>query len=177
MLQVRAKDKASAELFTFARQVIEALSRDCRVIINDRFDIAMALGAAGVHLGEDDLPVSEVRRCVPKNFIIGATCRDPAAACRAEKEGADYLGVGAVFPTGSKNDTRLIGLEGLAEVCTSVKLPVYGIAGITPDNCSQVVEAGAYGCAGITAVTTGRNPEKTYRRLEETLENARRPIS
>ena len=177
MLQVRAKDTTSAALFTFALQVIETVSRKCRVIINDRFDIALALGAAGVHLGENDLPLAEVRSCVPESFIIGATCRYPAAARRAEKEGADYLGVGAVFSTASKSDTHLIGLEGLAAVCNSVKLPVYAIAGITLDNCAQVIEAGAYGCAGITAVTSGRNPGKTYRRLEETLEKALRPIS
>jgi len=174
MIQVRAKGVTSAIFFSFARQVIRAAGRSCRVIINDRFDIALALGAGGVHLGEDDLPVAAVRECVPAGFTIGATCRDPQAARRAESDGADYLGVGAVFPTGSKEDTRLIGLEGLAAVAAAVKLPVYGIAGITFNNCATVVAAGAYGCAGITAVTAAGDPGESYLRLEAALEGVHR---
>ena len=176
MLQVRAKGETSGKFFTFTRQLISAVSRTCRVIINDRFDIALALGAQGVHLGENDIPVAAVRGCVPENFIIGATCRDPEAARRAETEGADYLGAGAVFPTGSKQDTRLIGLEGLAAVAASVKLPIYGIAGITLENCTRVIEAGAYGCAGITALAGTQDPAESYLRLEEALEKAHRSI-
>ena len=174
MIQVRAKGAASGDLFAFARQVICAAGETCRVIINDRFDIALGLGARGVHLGEYDLPVAAVRRCVPEGFIIGVTCRDPEAARRAEAEGADYLGAGAVFATGSKEDTRMIGLEGLAAVASSVNLPVYGIAGMTLENCARVVEAGAYGCAGITAVAAAGDPAQSYRRLEDALEKAQR---
>lgn len=174
MLQVRAKQAPSKEFFDFASRVLEAAGPDCRVIINDRFDIALALGAAGVHLGVDDLPVAAVRPCVPAGFIIGATCRDPDTARRAAREGADYLGAGAVFPTGSKEDTRLIGLQGLAAIASAVRLPVYGIAGITLDNCAGVVRAGAYGCAGITAVAAAADPVESYRRLEDALELASR---
>ena len=172
MLQVRAKGATSAQFFTFAQQVVQAVGNSCRVIVNDRFDIALAVGAAGVHLGEYDLPVGRVRKISPSGFIIGATCRDPRMARLVEKEGADYIGAGAVYKTGSKSDTRLIGLEGLASVAAAVKIPVYGIAGITLDNCGEVVRAGAFGAAGITVISRASDPGETYRELEKALQRA-----
>jgi thiamine-phosphate pyrophosphorylase len=169
MLQVRAKGTPSACFFSFARDILAAVAGRSRVIVNDRFDIALALGADGVHLGEHDLTAGAVRPLVPPGFLIGATCRDPEAARRAEAEGADYLGAGAVFPTASKDDTRVIGLAGLAGVARAVRIPVYGIAGITLENCAAVVRAGAYGCAGITVVSSSPDPAAAYAALEEAL--------
>ncbi|MEA2064104.1 MAG: thiamine phosphate synthase [Gemmatimonadota bacterium] len=177
MFQVRAKGETSRSFFLFARDVISAAGRGVRMIINDRFDIALGLGAAGVHLGEHDLPVEQVRKLVPDGFIIGATARDPASAAGAETQGADYLGTGAVFPTDSKQDTRLIGLEGLSKVAEAVRVPVYAIAGITLENCARTIDAGAWGCAGITVLSGSDDPAETFRRLEHELERAARELS
>jgi len=169
MLQLRAKGATSAQFFSFSQQVLAQVHSGCRVIINDRFDIALACGAAGVHLGEHDLPVEAVRGKCPRAFIIGATVRDPAAAAAAETHGADYLGAGAVFPTGSKSDTRQIGLEALGEIARAVRIPVYGIAGVTLENCAAVVQAGAYGAAGISAVAAAEDPAAAFLALENKL--------
>lgn len=169
MIQVRAKDATSDRFFSFAREIVLAAGESCRVIVNDRFDIALAAGAAGVHLGENDLPVERVRRLTPSGFIIGVTCRDPVSAVRAERDGADYLGAGAVFPTASKQDTRLIGIGGLSGIVRAVGIPVYGIAGITEDNCAEVTRTGAFGCAGIGAVCGPENPAAAFLRLESRL--------
>ncbi len=174
LLQVRAKQATSAEYCRFAREVLEAVGSLARVIVNDRLDIALALGAAGVHLGEHDLPVSRARQLSPPGFLVGATARDPDTARRAQREGADYLGVGAVFPTRSKHDTRLIGLEGLAEVVRAAGLPVYGIAGITIDNCELVLTAGACGCAVLSLLSADPDPGATFHQLEARLERAAR---
>lgn len=172
LLQVRAKQATSAEYYRFAREVLETVGSLARAIVNDRLDIALAAGAAGVHLGEHDLPVSQARRLSPPGFLVGATARDPDTALRARREGADYLGAGAVFPTRSKHDTRLIGLEGLAEVVRAAGLPVYGIAGITADNCERVLAAGACGCAVLSLLAGAPDPGATFRRLEARLERA-----
>jgi len=172
MLQLRAKDATSAEFFAFAGKVIRSVAESCRVIVNDRADIALAVGAAGVHLGEFDLPVRSVRKFAPAGFIIGATARDSGAAGKAQEDGADYIGAGAVFPTGTKSDTRLIGLAGLAEIAKSVDIPVYGIAGVSAANCALVVRAGAYGAAGITAISRAQDPEAAFRVLENSLQKA-----
>jgi thiamine-phosphate pyrophosphorylase len=172
MLQVRAKSVTSAQFFAFVEKVIRSVAESCRVIVNDRADIALTVGAAGVHLGEHDLPVGSVREFAPAGFIIGVTARDPASAQRAQQGGADYLGAGAVFPTGTKSDTRLIGLEGLAGIAKSVDIPVYGIAGVSLDNCALVVQAGAYGAAGITAISRAEDPVSALQALEESLHKA-----
>ena len=172
LLQVRAKTATSSELYTFAQAVCDRAGRDCRVIVNDRLDVALAVRAAGVHLGEDDLPVEVARRIAPGGFIIGATARDPRSARRAAEDGADYIGCGAVFPTGNKSDTRLIGLKGLAEVAAAVDLPVYAIAGITLENCVETVRAGAYGAAGISAIAGEPDPAACFTRLERALQQA-----
>ena len=169
MLQLRAKGATSAQFFSFSQRVLREVPSGCRVIINDRFDIALACGAAGVHLGELDLPVEAVRGKCPEGFIIGATVRDPEAARAAETHGADYLGAGAVFPTGSKSDTRLIGLEALGDIAREVRIPVYGIAGVTLENCAAVIRAGAFGASGITAVAAAGDPAAAFLALENKL--------
>ncbi len=176
MLQVRAKGATSAQFFLFAEQVVRSVAEHCRVIVNDRADIALTVGAAGVHLGEHDLPIWSVRKFVPAGFIIGATARDPGTAQKAQENGADYIGAGAVFPTGTKSDTRLIGLAGLAEIAKSVDIPVYGIAGVSPANCALMVQAGAYGAAGITAITRAEDPVSAFQALEESLQKAAQSV-
>ena len=153
LVQLREKEFSGREFFFFAREMLALTNRyNVPLIINDRLDIALAVGAAGVHLGQDDLPLAAARRLAGKHFIIGVSARNPKDAVLAEQEGADYLGCGAVFPTGTKAGAGVIGFQGLAEVVGAVKIPVVGIGGIGPDNAADIMAAGAAGVAVISAI-------------------------
>ena len=127
------------------------------LIVNDRLDVALLSGADGVHLGQDDLPVAEARRLTGPDFIIGATAHNVAEALEAEAAGADYLGCGAVFATNTKKDTVPLGLDGLAAIRRAVRIPIVGIAGITPDNYPQVLATGADGAAVVSGILGAEN--------------------
>ncbi|MFC1575967.1 thiamine phosphate synthase, partial [Gemmatimonadota bacterium] len=137
------------------------------LFINDRFDIALAARADGVHLGPGDLPVAAVRRVAPPGFLIGHSTDVPDVARAAVKEGADYIGCGAVFPTTTKRDAgTVIGVSGLARVVDSVAVPVVGIGGVTAEGAREIAEgSGAAGVAAIGAVMGARNPEEAVREL------------
>ncbi|NLJ56956.1 MAG: thiamine phosphate synthase [Firmicutes bacterium] len=155
-IQLREKDAAvtSRELFALAEK-LRALTREKGValIINDRLDIALAVGADGVHLGRDDLPLAVARRLLPPGMILGASAGDPRQSRRAQAAGAAYLGTGAVFGTSTKPDAgAAIGLAALNAVCRSVEIPVVGIGGITAANAGRVIAAGAAGAAVISSV-------------------------
>jgi thiamine-phosphate pyrophosphorylase len=154
MVQLREKGASGREFFDIARELL-ALTRSKGVplIINDRLDIALAAGADGVHLGQSDLPCLEARRIAGKDFIIGISAHTPEEALSAQADGADYIGAGAVFPTGSKADAgAVIGIEGIRAVAGAVKIPVAGIGGINPGNAASVIAAGAAGLAVISAI-------------------------
>ncbi len=171
MIQVRAKNATGAQYYQFARQVIDAAGENCRVVVNDRLDVALAAGAAGVHLGENDIPVAEARKIAGDLFIIGATARMADAALAAQRDGADYLGVGAVFPTTHKHDTQLIGLDGLTLVTRAVTIPVFAIAGITAQNCTQTIQAGAWGISAIGAVAGAHDPAGAWLAMEQAMKS------
>jgi thiamine-phosphate diphosphorylase len=121
--------------------------------VNDRVDVALALGADGVHVGPDDLPVARLRPVVPDGFLIGTSTDDPVRAKALVEEGADYIGCGTVYPTGSKADAGdVIGLDGLERVVGAVEVPVIGIGGITPGRSAAVAATGAAGIAAISSV-------------------------
>lgn len=142
-------------------------------IVNDTLDVALAVGATGVHLGQTDFPVAEARKILPPDAIIGATAATIPQAERAWRDGASYLGFGPVFLTSSKaNPAAVIGVEGLAQVCQSVPIPVIAIAGITAERVDEVMEAGAYGIAVMTAVTIAEDPELATREIRNALDNA-----
>ena len=129
------------------------------LLVNDTVDLALAVEAAGVHLGQRDLPVDVARHILGPDAIIGATVTNVAQARAAEAAGASYLGFGPVFTTRSKrNPASVKGTEGLAAVCAAVSIPVVGIAGITPERVRPVLEAGAHGVAVMTAITTAPDP-------------------
>ncbi len=152
-IQLRHKEATSRDLYDEALEFRKLCDvHDALFIVNDRLDIALAAGADGVHLGAEDLPVAVARRLAPKDFIIGATARTPEAAVEAEKDGADYLGVGAVFPTRSKSDARVIGLEGLRKVTQAVSLPCVAIGGITAEVVPEILGVGVSGVAIIGAI-------------------------
>ena len=145
--------------------------RQVPLVIDDRLDLMLAVDAQGVHLGQSDLPVDVARAVLGSRPIIGATATTTDQARRAESEGADYIGFGPVYPTGSKpNPASVKGLNGLHEVCRSVGIPVIAIAGITADRIGPVLEAGAYGVAVMTAVSKAADPVSATRRLRERID-------
>ena len=153
LVQYRAKTASSAEMYAEALQ-LQALCDSFKVplIINDRLDIAMAVGAAGVHLGQDDLPCAAARRILGEDYIIGVSAHNPAEARAALLCGADYLGCGAVFGTATKADVKKLGTEGLTAICREKGLPVVGIGGVTADNYREVRAAGADGAAIVSGI-------------------------
>jgi thiamine-phosphate diphosphorylase len=160
MVQLRAKTMPAAEFQTLAVEV-QALCRERGVpfIVNDRLDVAEAIGADGVHLGEHDLPIDLARQRMGPGFLIGASPTDVEQAAAARMHGADYVGLGPVYVTGSKTDAgAAIGLDGLAERIHAAKLPAIGIGGITVDNATDVVLAGADGVAVISAIQRAADP-------------------
>ncbi len=142
----------------------------CPLLIDDHLDVALALGAAGVHLGQTDFPIEEARRLLGPNAIIGGTATTVEAARRAEAEGADYVGFGPVFPTRSKaNPASVKGLAGLEAACRAVSIPVIAIAGITPERVRPALQAGAHGIAVMTAITTADDPAAATARFRRAL--------
>jgi thiamine-phosphate pyrophosphorylase len=141
------------------------------LIIDDHIDICLSVQADGVHVGQEDFPVSAARRAVGDDLIIGATATTLAQAVRAWEDGADYIGFGPVFPTRSKEKLASIkGTEALAAVCSKVEIPVIAIAGITLERIEQVMKAGAYGIAVLNAVTGSPNPAAAAAELRAELE-------
>jgi thiamine-phosphate pyrophosphorylase len=153
MVQVREKTASTREFYHRAVEIREITQRlRVPLIINDRPAIALAIGADGVHLGQSDMPVEAARRLMG-NGIIGVSAGTVEQAVLAWKGGADYIGVGAVFPTSSKDDSgEAIGLERLREICTAVEIPVIAIGGICVENAAAVMRCGASGIAVISAI-------------------------
>lgn len=155
IIQLRDKTASTRRLLEIA-QIIRLLTRQAKAlfIVNDRLDVALAAEADGVHVGQDDLPVEIARKIAGGNFIIGASATSLEEARRAAAAGADYLGIGTIFPTGSKSDAgTALGLEILGQIKQATNLPVIAIGGITADNAPSVLKAGADGLAVISAIT------------------------
>ena len=173
-IQLRLKGATARELLEAAHTLIPIVrSAGALFIVNDRLDVALAAGADGVHLGPDDPPVMDARtvaadtvRAVAEAFIVGYSADTTDRATRAEAEGADYLGVGAVYATANKSDAgEVIGLEGLRRVVKAVSIPVVAIGGITPERARAVAETGACGSAIIGAVMGSPEPAEAVRAL------------
>ena len=166
LVQYRAKTASSAEMYAEALQ-LKALcdSFNVPLIINDRLDIAMAVGAAGVHLGQDDLPCAAARKILGEDYLIGVSAHNPAEAKAALQSGADYLGCGAVFGTATKADVKKLGTDGLAAICKAKGLPVVGIGGVTADNYREVRAAGADGAAIVSGILAQPDIRTTVRAI------------
>ena len=153
LVQYRAKAADGGVLYAEACRLKELCDKyNVPLIINDRLDIALAVGAAGVHLGQDDLPCAVARRLLGEDFIIGVSAHNPAEAVQAVSEDADYLGCGAVFGTATKHDVAKLGLENLRAIRKSVAVPMVGIGGITADNYAEVLATGADGAAIVSGI-------------------------
>ena len=173
-VQLRMKDEPARVMLEAARE-IAPLCRAAGVafIVNDRVDVALISGADGVHVGQDDLPARDVRALMGPRALIGVSAATVEEGEAAERMGADYLGVGAVYPIGTKPDAGApVGLARLGEIRRAVHLPLVGIGGITADNAAAVIRAGASGVAVITAVTMAKDMAAATRRLREEVDAA-----
>ena len=147
-IQLRMHRATDRKTYQYGMKIMNQLSRTRVVfIMNNRIDIAIACNAHGVHVGQHDLPVQVARKALGDHRIIGKTVRTVAQAQQAEREGADYIGAGAVFPTVTKKNARVIGIKGLREICRAVDIPVVGIGGIDNKNRKEVLGTGASGIA------------------------------
>lgn len=176
VVQMREKEGTTRELMALGRALHE-ITREAQVplIINDRLDVALALDAEGVHVGQDDMPAPIARRLLGPDRILGVSAGTMEEARRAERDGATYLGVGDVYGTPSKADAGTpIGIEGVREIAGAVSIPIVGIGGITTDNAAAVIEAGAAGVAVISAVVGASEPQIAARRLQEIVDRAKR---
>ncbi len=167
-LQFRDKTMNDSQFSATASRLLELTRGKIPLIVNDRVEIAATLGAEGVHVGQSDAAVQDVRRRLGASSVIGvsATSYDEAlAACDC---GADYIGVGPIFPTGSKADcTPPIGMHELERICHTVKLPIVAIGGINVANIRSIIDAGAAGAAVIAAVAEAEDMVEAVRKLRE----------
>ena len=170
MLQWRDKRREKGAQLREARALRELCAEHgALLIVNDHADLALAAGADGVHVGQGDLPVEEVRRIVPAGFIVGASTNNAHEALEAEAAGASYIAIGSVYPTNSKEPerTRAASPERLSEVKAAVGVPVIAIGGIDASNIEEVVRAGADAVAVISAVCGAGDPQAAARELVE----------
>jgi len=173
-VQLRMKEEPARVILDVARAIVP-LCRAAGVafIMNDRLDVAMLAGADGVHVGQDDLPAADARTLLGPRALIGVSAATVEEAIAAERAGANYLGVGAVYGTATKSDAGApVGLTRLTEIRRAVRLPLVGIGGITVENAAAVIRAGALGVAVITAVTRAEDMAGAVRRLREAVDGA-----
>jgi thiamine-phosphate pyrophosphorylase len=173
-LQLRMKEEPARVMVETARE-IAALCRAAGVtfIVNDRVDVALAAGADGVHVGQDDLPARDARALLGEDLLLGVSAATEDEAVAAWRSGADYLGVGAVYATATKADAGApVGLERIHAICRAVPIPVVGIGGITVESAAEVIRAGAAGVAVVTAVTLAEDVAAATRRLRERVDAA-----
>lgn len=175
IVQLREKQISGREFCELAFRIKQVTKRyNIPLIINDRVDIALAVDADGVHVGQEDIPANIARRIIGPHRILGVSAKTVDEALKAEKDGADYLGVGAVFPTPTKPESDAIGIEGVKRIKEAVKIPVVAIGGITKENAYEIIhDAGVDGISSVSAVFAG-DIEKNTRML---LENINRAIS
>jgi thiamine-phosphate pyrophosphorylase len=173
IIQIRDKFNNKSKLLETARR-LKALCEEKEVlfIVNDYLDIAQACGADGVHLGQGDMPLAEARSLLSPDKVIGCSAANLSESLKAESEGADYIAVGSIYPTSSKKDFRLAGLETLRQVRGKISLPLIAIGGINAGNTVEVMEAGADGIAVISAVLGAGSVERAARDLTTKIERA-----
>lgn len=174
IVQLREKQCLGREFLALARSVKEVTDAyEIPLIINDRVDIALAVDADGVHLGQNDIPAAAAREILGEHKIIGVSANNEDLALRAQKDGADYIGVGDVFGTSTKENTRHVSMERLKSIRKTVKIPMVAIGGIHAGNIEQLRGTGIDGIAVISAVLGARNITAAAEELVELLEEVR----
>lgn len=153
MVQLREKDSTSLAFFKLAKEIKRVTDR-CHVplIINDRINIALSVKAAGVHIGQEDIPASAARKIIGRDMILGVSASSVREAIRVQSDGADYLGVGSMFPTGTKTDAQLVSMEELRRIRQAVSIPIVAIGGIHKENAASFRDTGVDGLAAVSAI-------------------------
>ncbi len=166
LIQLREKERSTREYIDLAHKV-GALAQEFGVplIIDDRIDVALASGVQGVHLGQSDMPIKTARKILGEDFIIGATAKTVEQALEAFEQGADYLGVGAIYPTTTKVKTVLTSTEMLDKICRAVPIPVNAIGGLNKDNIDVLKGIGISGICAVSAIMKADDPENAVKEL------------
>lgn len=166
VVQIREKTADTLDFYNLAIKVKEITTKyNVPLIINDRVDVALAIDADGVHVGQSDMPCDVTRKLVGENKIVGVSAATIEEAKKAEKDGADYIGTGAVFPTATKDDAPSITKKDLKEVVDSINIPVVAIGGITLDNASELIDTGIAGLSVVSAIMSSDDPKKSSEEL------------
>lgn len=172
-IQFRQKRGGIRDLIDSARTVM-SVCREAGIplIVNDRVDVALAIGADGVHLGQNDMPLPEARKILGSEALIGLTTPEVSLALTAQDQGADYVGFGPVYQSRSKSNTlKPQGLGALKDLSKLLDIPVIAIGGITVGRCRETIESGAYGIAVMTAVSLVDNPAATTKQFADVIES------
>ena len=168
IVQLREKCASSLEFYEIAKEVKKITDKyNVPLIINDRIDIALAIDASGVHLGQSDIPCSIARRILPKGKIIGVSAHNLNEAEKALKDGADYLGCGAVFNTSTKKDVTTLSYEGLKEITDNINIPIVAIGGINENNIITLKGSGINGVAVVSSIIGKENVKGASEKLKE----------
>lgn len=171
LVQLREKECTTREYITFAEKVHEITLRyDIPLIIDDRVDVALAAGAEGVHVGQSDMPVAAARNLMGNDKIIGATTKTVPQAIEAYEQGADYLGVGAIYPTTTKVKTVLTSVETLKEIVQAVPIKVNAIGGLNKDNIHVLKGSGIDGICAVSAIMKAESPCDAAKELREAFD-------
>jgi len=176
-VQLREKDCSTLEFIEQARPIKSFLEeREVPLIINDRLDVALAVGAEGVHLGQSDMPLEMAQKIAGPSMLIGISAESVQDAVKAENGGADYLGVSPIYTTPTKTDTAPpLGLQGLREIKNRVNIPLVGIGGLNNSNAAEVIRSGADGVAVVSAIVAAEDPETAAMNLKQIINEARNP--
>jgi len=176
-VQLREKNCSTLEFIEEALTVKGYLKKNhIPLIINDRVDVAQAIGADGVHLGQTDMPLMMAQDILKGSMVIGISAESLEDAILADKNGADYIGVSPIFSTPTKTDTAPpLGLEGLKEISMAVKLPKIAIGGLNRENAGEVIINGADGIAVVSAIVSANDPQKAAKELSDIIKQARIP--
>lgn len=166
VVQIREKTADTLDFYNLAMKVKEITEKyDVPLIINDRVDVALAIDADGVHVGQSDMPCDVTRALVGPDKIVGVSAATIEEAQKAERDGADYIGTGAVFPTATKDDAPKITKKDLKEIVESISIPVVAIGGITLNNAHELNETGISGLSVVSAIMSSENPKKSSEEL------------
>lgn len=171
-LQLREKNLSEKEFLKEAKEIHQLCQKyHVPLIINDSIEIAIKSGAEGVHLGQEDMTLTEARKIVGKKLIIGVSTHTPAEAILAEKNGADYLGAGAIFGSSTKTNVKIMKKETLQAICQSVSIPVVAIGGVNENNLPQLIGTGIDGVAVISAIFSAEDIQKKTKKLLQLCQN------
>jgi thiamine-phosphate pyrophosphorylase len=175
IVQLREKDKDDIFVYELGKKLRKITKKyNAMLIVDDRIDIANAIEADGVHIGQEDLPVNVVRRLLGKNKIIGKSTHSLTQAFNAQNEGVDYIGVGPVFETNSKKGVcSPVGIELVKKVCSEITVPFVAIGGIKTDNVIHVLNSGARSVACITAIIKSKDPQATAIEFKKIIKTAK----